>query len=108
VTQKESKLSSVIRRRLRNQGCFVFKVWGSDYMMAGLPDLIGCYKGYFFGLEVKREETREKTSVRQEYVLSLIRAAGGVGEVVCSPDEAWAVVRAIPDRRGMPSPHDER
>lgn len=52
----------------------------------GIPDLIGCYKGKFFAWELKKSEREGQTSggriVLQLYILSLIRRAGGVGEVV--------------------------
>jgi len=78
---------------LRAEGWFCFKVHGSEFMMAGLPDIICCAEGKFIGLETKLPHTRGNTSPRQELVHSQIRHAGGVAQVVCSPDEAVAVVR---------------
>jgi hypothetical protein len=72
---------------------FVFKVWGSEHMMAGLPDLLGCLQGSFFGLEVKLPASRMNVSQRQEYVGGLIRRAGGIWWVVTSPAEAIASLR---------------
>jgi hypothetical protein len=76
-------------------GCFIFKVWGSEHMMAGLPDLIGCLHGRFFALEVKHPETRGDTSRRQEFVHGLIRGAGGLCEVVTSPAEALSLLNDL-------------
>lgn len=80
---------------LEAEGWFCFKVHGSQYMMAGLPDIIVCAEGRFIGLETKLPETRDNTSLRQDYVHAKIRAAGGTAEVVCSPNEAVEVVRAV-------------
>jgi Holliday junction resolvase len=77
---------------LRRSGYFCFKVHGSEYMMAGLPDIIVCADGLFIGLETKMPAKRENTSSRQEYVHGLIRQANGIAEVVCSPTEALVVV----------------
>jgi hypothetical protein len=71
---------------------FVFKVWGSEHMMVGLPDLIGCYHGKFFGLEVKLPETRGDVSVRQAYVGELILRSGGVWGVVTTSEEALSAL----------------
>lgn len=87
MAQRESKRSRDIMKRLRASGAFCFKIWGSEHMMAGLPDIIGCYRGRFFGFEVKHPETRHDTSARQEYVMRKIRQAGGVALVVCTPQE---------------------
>lgn len=78
---------------LRAEGWFCYKNHGSEYMMNGLPDIICCAEGLFIGLETKHPETRDDTSVRQEYVQGLIRQAGGMAQVVTSPREAVRVVK---------------
>lgn len=100
MTQAESKLSNAIRQGLKAHyggDIFIFKVWGSEHMMAGLPDLIGCCRGRFIGLEVKRPETRLNTSARQKWVGSLIQRAGGVWAVVVNLQEAMAVIEPSVD-----------
>lgn len=97
MAQRESRLSKRISDALRGHhglDLFIFKVWGSEHMMAGLPDLIGCIQGLFFALEVKHPETRGAVSARQEFVHSQIRRAGGICVVVTSPAEA---IEAIDD-----------
>lgn len=93
MTQAESKLSRKIMDALRADGHFCFKVHGSEFMMAGLPDIVVCAKGRFIGLETKLPSTRGNVSPRQAYVHSLIERSEGVAEVVCSPAEALRVVR---------------
>lgn len=88
MTQPESKLSSKIRTALLEEGAFVFKIWGSAAMMKGLPDLIGCVRGRFFGFEVKMPGKEDNTSPRQEFVHGLIRRAGGFVAIVSSKEEA--------------------
>ena len=95
MAQRESKLSRKIMDALRIEGYFCFKVHGSEFMMAGLPDIIVCAKGYFIGLETKLPETRENVSPRQHYVHGLINSAGGKATVVCSPAEAIRVVKEV-------------
>jgi hypothetical protein len=91
-TQPETRLQRKIQTAIKAAGYFVFKVHGSEYMMAGLPDLIVCAEGYFIGLEVKLPATRSNTSARQDYVIGLINDAGGKAAVVCSPEEAIEVI----------------
>jgi len=95
MSQVESNISRRILAKLREAGYFAFKVHGSEFMMAGLPDIIVCAEGYFIGLETKRPTEREDLSPRQVYVHSLIKASKGRVEVVCSPNEALVKVRAI-------------
>jgi hypothetical protein len=95
----ETRLQRKIQDFLRDKygsDLFLFKVWGSEFQLAGLPDLLGCYKGRFVALEVKTPETRTKLSERQKYVMRLISAAGGTVGVVTSTDDADVIIRSIP------------
>lgn len=63
-------------------------------MMAGLPDLVGCYRGHMFGLETKMPEGKNASPV-QRLRHTQIKAAGGVAVVVRSVADAMAVLDAI-------------
>lgn len=95
MAQREAKLSRRIMAEIRLAGHFCFKVHGSEYMMAGLPDIIVCAQGHFIGLETKLPDTRGNTSPRQDYVHTQIRDAGGAAYVVCSPAEALEVIDRV-------------
>jgi len=97
MSQPEAKLSRRIMEGLRLEGYFCFKVHGSEFMMAGLPDIIVCASGLFIGLETKMPQSRGNVSPRQSLVHSQIQNAGGTAEVVCSLQEALNVVRAAID-----------
>jgi hypothetical protein len=101
MAQPEARLSRKIQQHLRETypGIFVFKVWGSEHQMAGLPDLLGCWCGRFFGLEVKMPEKRSDVSPRQRFVMRQIADAGGKVAVVTSTHEADVVMRSIPGSR---------
>lgn len=94
MSQPEAKLSRRIMDALRLEGYFCFKVHGSEFMMAGLPDIIVCAGGLFIGLETKMPQSRGNVSPRQTLVHSQIDNAGGIAAVVCSPQEALNVIRA--------------
>ncbi len=94
MTQPETRVQQAIQKAIKPRGWFVFKVHGSEYMMAGLPDLIICAEGLFIGLEVKVPDKRDNTSARQDYVHEKIREAGGAAHVVCSPAEAIDLIEA--------------
>ena len=101
MSQPESKLSRKIMTALRAEGWFCFKVHGSEFMMAGLPDIIVCAEGYFIGVETKLPSARNNVSPRQHYVHAQIENAQGMAIVVCSPAEAVRRVReAIDNKRG--------
>lgn len=101
MAQRESKLSRRIMDAVRAQGYFCFKVHGSEYMMAGLPDIIVCADGYFIGLETKNPESRSNVSARQVYVHDQIKLAHGSAIVVCSAAEALeAISQVLEAKRG--------
>lgn len=75
----------------------MFKVHGSEYMPAGLPDLIVCYRGYYAGIEAK-DPANKKRDVRQKYVHRKIREAGGIVVVAQSVREALAVLDELDAR----------
>lgn len=61
-------------------------------MMAGLPDLICCYKGRFFGIEVK--QPGQRPTPRQVFVHSLIKRAGGEVVVATCVEDVMHLVNA--------------
>jgi Holliday junction resolvase len=74
---------SKIIKFLRSKGCYVFKV--SLANRNGVPDLIGCYQGKFFAIEVKRDG-KEPTEL-QKWNLEQIRRAGGYSMVANTLEE---------------------
>jgi hypothetical protein len=98
--QRESRLSGKIMRELRQQPeTFCFKVHGNEMMMAGLPDIVCCFRGRFVGLEVKLPEKRDNTSKRQDFVHGQIRRAKGKVYVVCSVEEAMKIWHLYFDKK---------
>lgn len=91
--QPEGRITARIRKAVTERGGFAFKVWGSEHMMAGLPDLVVCYRGLFIGMEVKT--ATGVVSARQRYVHRLIRAAGGIVVVPRSLADALVVLDAV-------------
>ena len=85
--QPESRLQARIQRALNKEvGGFWFKIWAGPFQRAGLPDIIGCTEGCFFGFEVKTQ-TGKPTKL-QLHTLQLIRDAGGCAEIVRTPQQA--------------------
>lgn len=90
MAQRESKLSREIMRAIEARGGFCFKVHGGPWMMAGLPDIIACVKGSYYGLETKNPDGGQASLV-QQHVHGKIKAAGGKAAVVRSVGEALQV-----------------
>ena len=87
----ESDIVKSIMRYLKTvPDCFFWKEHGGMYGTAGIPDIIACIGGHFYGFEVKTEKGRP--TKLQEAVIRKILAAGGTALVVRSADEVRAVI----------------
>lgn len=98
-SQPEGKLTKKIRNYLESRDAWVTNIHGGDnvFQEVGLPDLMGCYKGFFLGLEVKLPG--EKPSPRQRAILHRIERAGGVGAVVRSVDDVRRILAKLERKR---------
>lgn len=60
------------------------------YGTAGIPDIICCYRGHFYGFEVKTEVGRP--TKLQEATIRRINEAGGTALIVRSVEEVRRVL----------------
>ena len=91
---RESDIVKAIMKYLKTvPRCFFFKEHGGMYGTAGIPDIIACIDGHFFGFEVKKDVGRP--TKLQEAVIKKILAAGGTAVVVRSADEVRYVVEDV-------------
>lgn len=81
----EARLTAKIREYLNDQDdSFFYKAKGDPRQRKGLPDLIGCWRGRFVGLEVKLPNNRRGLTKYQRETLLKIKRAGGIAYVVRS------------------------
>lgn len=69
--------------------CFAWKEHGGMYGTAGIPDIIACIGGRFYGFEVKTEKGRP--TALQEATIKKIQKAEGQAFIVHSVDEVRAI-----------------
>ena len=100
----ESQFSREIRKSLSQYGWFV-KMVGGAYIVPGIPDILGCYRGRFIGIECKQIKTVPKNlgsnvwnnmfSEDQIANLQAIKDAGGIAlgliHVAANPTEHYAI-----------------
>ena len=88
---KDSQLIQSIRKYLATlPECFFWQEHGGQYGTAGIPDIIVCYKGRFYGLEAK--VGKNQPTRLQAATIEQIRHAGGVAAVVRSVDEVKEIM----------------
>lgn len=70
--------------------CWYFKVHGGPYQKSGIPDIVGVYRGRFFGIEVKKPG--EKATPLQAFIISQMIKAGGLAGVVVTVEDAERIL----------------
>ena len=76
----EGKVKKRVVEQLKALGCYYFFPATGGYGKSGVPDIVGCYKGRFFGIECKAG--KNKPTALQERELEAIRVAGGTALVI--------------------------
>ena len=76
----EAKVKKQVTRQLDAMGAYYFYPVTGGYGKSGVPDIVGCYQGLFFGIECKAG--KNKPTPLQDINLKEIRKAGGMDMVV--------------------------
>ena len=76
----EAKVKKVVVKQLKELGAYYFFPATGGYGKSGVPDIVGCYKGMFFGIECKAGSN--VPTPLQEKNLRDIRNASGFDLVV--------------------------
>ena len=76
----EAKVKKVVAQQLREIKAYYFYPATGGYGKSGVPDIVGCYKGKFFGIECKAG--KNKPTALQEKNLKDITESNGIALVV--------------------------
>lgn len=76
----EAKVKATVVAQLRELGAYFFYPVTSGYGASGVPDIVGCYKGRFFGIECKAKGN--KPTELQRINLNKIEGMGGIALVI--------------------------
>lgn len=76
----EGKVKTKVTKQLKELGAYYFFPMSGGFGKAGVPDIIGCYKGLFFGIECKAGSN--KPTILQQKNLKEIADCDGIALVV--------------------------
>ena len=86
-SKPETKIVKKALEYLRSHGGKWTKIHGGPYQEVGLPDIIGCYEGRFYGLECKTPSAYKHVEMHltqsQRCCLEEIHSNGGRVAVFC-------------------------
>ena len=88
----EAKVKKVVVAQLKQLGAYYFYPVTGGYGQSGVPDIVGCYEGLFFGIECKAG--KNKPTPLQDKNLKQIHNAGGI-DLVVNEDNMNDVARLI-------------
>jgi hypothetical protein len=80
VATPEGKVKAAVVKLLRKYNAYYFFPPSNGYGRSGIPDIVGCVKGKFIGIECKAG--KNTTTALQDREIDRIRAAEGHGMVV--------------------------
>lgn len=92
VKPREKSVRRAIRKELVQLGGYWMAIHGSPYQPRTI-DIVGCLRGRFVGLELKRP--KGKPTSHQRITLKRIQDAGGIAGVVRSKAEVRSLVRPL-------------
>ena len=93
----EQKIQAKIMEYLKSKGAYRVKIEAAS--VAGVPDILVCYKAMFIGIEVKKSKSSQPTELQLENI-NMIRQAGGLADVVSSLPEVDWLLRCVDSRDG--------
>ncbi len=76
----EKKVKDKVKKALVDAGAYYFMPGTHGFGASGVPDIVGCYQGRFFGIECKAGDN--KPTALQLRNLNQITTAGGYALVV--------------------------
>jgi Holliday junction resolvase len=76
----EAKVKARLKKQLNELGIYHFSPFQAGMGRAGIPDVIGCYRGVFVAFECKAGSN--KPTALQEREMQAIREAGGYAHVI--------------------------
>ena len=76
----EAKVKKKVVSYLKQMGAYYFYPVTGGYGRSGVPDIVGCWEGLFFGIECKAG--KNKPTPLQQKNLDEIAKAGGINLIV--------------------------
>lgn len=89
----EKNFENKVKKYLESKNAWFIKYWaGSEFTRSGIPDILACIDGRFYGIEIKAKTG--KPSMLQLVVLRKIREAKGIG-ILLYPDDFDNFVKLV-------------
>lgn len=78
----EGKVKDAVKKELKKRGIWYYMPVQNGMGVAGIPDIVGCWNGWFVGIECKAPGKLTNLSVNQKRRLQEIEDAKGLALVI--------------------------
>jgi hypothetical protein len=72
----EYHIKDDIKGLLKARGCYIDSRTSKGYGRRGIPDLTGCYRGYYFAIEAKELDTMQPAAWQAKEARNIQKAGG--------------------------------
>lgn len=93
MARRESVVQGLSIRLIRRAGWYAEKIHIDEMQSRGLPDVVACMAGLYYGIEFK-QSGKDPTDM-QRFHINEIRKAGGRAGVIDTVEKMGAVLKAI-------------
>jgi Holliday junction resolvase len=104
----ESTIKDSIMAFLRKEGGHFWRVGSSPYQRSGCPDILGIYRGFAIGLEIKTPEAFKKKdngcTANQLVFMKKMEDNGALVLVACSVDQVREFLSELKESLSGPYP----
>lgn len=103
----ETSIKDAIMRFLSKEGGLFWRIGSSPYQKSGCPDILGIYRGFMIGLEVKTPEAFKKKDLgrtaNQVLFMNRLEDNGALVMTVCSVQQVQEFVQELKESLNEPS-----
>lgn len=82
MTTPENKVKNACKKELKKRKIWYYMPVQNGMGVVGIPDIIGCWNGWFVGIETKAPGKMKNVTPNQKMRLNEIEAAGGLALVI--------------------------
>lgn len=82
ATTPEKKVKDKVVKILKEFGAYWFYPVATGFGRSGVPDIVACYRGRFYGIEVKADAKKNPPTLLQTMNLEQINMQGGISMVL--------------------------
>ena len=91
----EGKVKEAVKKELRARGIWYYMPVQNGMGVVGIPDIVGCWNGWFFGIETKAPGKKSTLTGNQKHQLELIQQHGGLALVIDDVQELRTILDDI-------------